>query len=93
MSDVHRVNMASTTIIIIPIIFSFVYTEPSKIICVSRRHVVKVHQQQSMLGMCTTININTIFIQIKVNSWAQINAGAQRYKVNKRLCKIQKGRI
>ena len=28
-----------------------------------------------------------------INAWAQINAGVQHCKVNKRLCKIQKGLI
>ena len=28
-----------------------------------------------------------------INAWAQINTGVQRCKVNKRLCKIQKGSV
>ena len=29
----------------------------------------------------------------RINAWAQINTGVQHCKVNKRLCKIQKGLI
>lgn len=47
-----------TTIIIDILMLSFVAIEPPKYICVFQGAIiiVSVHQQQSTLGMCTTIN-------------------------------------
>ena len=54
MSDIHHVSMA--TIIIVNPLFSSVDIEPPKYICVFQEACSKVHQQQSVLGMCITNN-------------------------------------
>ena len=75
MSDIHCANMANYHHYCYSDVFICSYRATQFYFCISRGHVVKVHQQQSMLGMCKTFTLILVLLQA-VKKFNTVNSSA-----------------